>query len=950
MKFEYPINGISTPINYHLNNTVGFYPIGRLFNWHGGLHVGRNTKNPIKAIADGVIVACRISKIPIEVVGGKYSNCFVLIQHTYKSPKGRELLFYSLYNNLMPYTEPAPVEPTSDEPVPVEPTPDESTPKGQCAEIFKSYTSKVVGTQVLAGSTGLYERLRLKSKRSKLHKKYVANGYIKNDSLITIGNNGDKIDGRFYEVIKINGTPVSNAVMWHKSLNANFKEVTRFELDKVISGDSCNIPVKAGDIIGYVGPHGYKQSEKYRAAHIEVFTDQDPTDFLTGKEGDKDDVSDTKKYLKIKKDAELTLKYPIKFYAGDEIEVLDVTKEYYKIKLHKRTQTVTYSDLIDPNKQDQGKWFYHPKNLSVINESFKKLLTKDSILHREEKLTDITIRKVSYTIPSGSHIYWIEKGAGKLNYTEKPAGTVVLSSDIDTLYDKNPNTYELSSKLGDDFIAPLSKLELVKSFINDDEWFRVKTFTPKENEDGFVQQVEIQGFIKKDLSDANQSVMCLISAFDWEAFGFTIFQDQPDQFIFNPKEAPAFLTSVWDFIGNGDKNLTPLELAKSLIDQFVAEKMSKMVCYHTSEWGVNAASLSSEVEALLDEGIDNDVDNKEELEAEKTEILDALKTKLENLDFWSKVKIPVPKTTPEVPEGYIYDPIVKKSRKRNTWEIGFEYGQEEVITETNILEPYYPNDEPEEKKEKEYFPFPISNKVYHFHPIAFVEQMIRVNGRGIGYVDWSFIKGKEGKEILVGYVPTEIITEEVTLTDKDGEPLLKDGKEVTKTISKKVAIGKSGVTIASGFDIGQHNKYDIKRIFSENTILQTKYLPYVEKRKQVAIDYLKNHPVSITEEQAKLTDKLVKDSQVNSLVRVYNQYKMPKEFKFQSVGIQTVVMSIAFQYGVYSSTLIGIWKGLESGDNEKIIKFWEKKAKGPSYIERRESELKYLKQHINDYK
>jgi hypothetical protein len=96
------------------------------------------------------------------------------------------------------------------------------------------------------------------------------------------------------------------------------------------------------------------------------------------------------------------------------------------------------------------------------------------------------------------------------------------------------------------------------------------------------------------------------------------------------------------------------------------------------------------------------------------------------VSHFCKVKIPVPKTTPEVPEGYIYDPIVKKSRKRNTWEIGFEYGQEEVITETNILEPYYPNDEPEEKKEKEHFPFPISNKVYHFHPIAFVEQMIKM--------------------------------------------------------------------------------------------------------------------------------------------------------------------------------------------------------------------------------
>ncbi len=61
-----------------------------------------------------------------------------------------------------------------------------------------------------------------------------------------------------------------------------------------------------------------------------------------------------------------------------------------------------------------------------------------------------------------------------------------------------------------------------------------------------------------------------------------------------------------------------------------------------------------------------------------------------------------------MPADMIYDPIRNQPRKRYPWERDFEYEQEE-------------------KEEEEYTPFPISPKVYHFHPIAFVEQMRRIN-------------------------------------------------------------------------------------------------------------------------------------------------------------------------------------------------------------------------------
>ena len=53
-------------------------------------------------------------------------------------------------------------------------------------------------------------------------------------------------------------------------------------------------------------------------------------------------------------------------------------------------------------------------------------------------------------------------------------------------------------------------------------------------------------------------------------------------------------------------------------------------------------------------------------------------------------------------------------------------------------------------------------------------------------VDYAFIRNHEGAAVLNGYVPQK----------KDG-----------------TVIGKSGVTIASGFDLGQQNSYDLNRIF-----------------------------------------------------------------------------------------------------------------------------------------
>lgn len=107
MKFEYPIKSISDDSaqnNLGSSNKFGFYPLSRFNSWHGGYHV-EGKDEEIRAIAEGKIIAYRMpTENTKETIGPDvyfYSNGFVLIQHEYKSPKGQELTFFSLYMHLL---------------------------------------------------------------------------------------------------------------------------------------------------------------------------------------------------------------------------------------------------------------------------------------------------------------------------------------------------------------------------------------------------------------------------------------------------------------------------------------------------------------------------------------------------------------------------------------------------------------------------------------------------------------------------------------------------------------------------------------------------------------------------------------------------------------------------------------------------------------------------------
>ncbi|RQR58560.1 hypothetical protein DIE19_19265 [Burkholderia sp. Bp9126] len=88
----------------------GLYPIGFDRRWHCGVHlVPNDLYEPVRAIADGEVVAYRVSQKAIsdgqrDAQGRQVLNCnngFVLLKHTTDTGDGRTITFYSLYMHLL---------------------------------------------------------------------------------------------------------------------------------------------------------------------------------------------------------------------------------------------------------------------------------------------------------------------------------------------------------------------------------------------------------------------------------------------------------------------------------------------------------------------------------------------------------------------------------------------------------------------------------------------------------------------------------------------------------------------------------------------------------------------------------------------------------------------------------------------------------------------------------
>ena len=89
-------------------------------------------------------------------------------------------------------------------------------------------------------------------------------------------------------------------------------------------------------------------------------------------------------------------------------------------------------------------------------------------------------------------------------------------------------------------------------------------------------------------------------------------------------------------------------------------------------------------------------------------------------------------------------------------------------------------------------------------------------------IDYSFLSDLEGGRTTIGYVPA-------------------------------AAVSKSGVTIATGFDLGQRSQMDLKRLGLPANLIE-KLKPYLGAKKEDAKKLLDATPLTITSTEAESID------------------------------------------------------------------------------------------------
>lgn len=178
-------------------------------------------------------------------------------------------------------------------------------------------------------------------------------------------------------------------------------------------------------------------------------------------------------------------------------------------------------------------------------------------------------------------------------------------------------------------------------------------------------------------------------------------------------------------------------------------------------------------------------------------------------------------------------------------------------------------------------------------------------------VDFGFISSLEGGPALCGYVP-------------DPEQSI------------------SGVTIATGFDLGCRSDSDLVALLPEHGELVDKLALYCGHKRNKALALLVNNPLHITESEAQAIDNAVKRQLLNQLQQRYDS-AAETGFAMLPAAMQTVIASVAFQYGDLAKRCPRFWRAAVSADAIGMIR--ELKNFGDRYITRRQREANYLQQH-----
>ncbi len=135
----------------------------------------------------------------------------------------------------------------------------------------------------------------------------------------------------------------------------------------------------------------------------------------------------------------------------------------------------------------------------------------------------------------------------------------------------------------------------------------------------------------------------------------------------------------------------------------------------------------------------------------------------------------------------------------------------------------------------------------------------------------------------------------ITQTKIDNNFLAKLEGTKLKAYVPAVKKSKSGVTVGTGFDLGQMHAAEFKQL-PLNASLKAKLAPYVGLKQNKALAFLKAHPLSITPKELEEVDEIAANKILKPLAAMYAK-SSGKSFTSLPSEAQTVIFSYAYQHG-----------------------------------------------------
>ena len=178
-------------------------------------------------------------------------------------------------------------------------------------------------------------------------------------------------------------------------------------------------------------------------------------------------------------------------------------------------------------------------------------------------------------------------------------------------------------------------------------------------------------------------------------------------------------------------------------------------------------------------------------------------------------------------------------------------------------------------------------------------------------VDWNFIANKEGGQKTQGYI-------------------VKIGENPAPN---------SGVTIATGFDLGEKTKSGLLEMGLSPTLVN-KLEPYLGLKGEKAKKALDDKPLNIGVAEANEIDRLVRQDIVSTLSNRFNAAAQFATFEQLDPALQTVITSVAYQYGSLGTKTPRFWGFVTNGQWLEAVN--ELKDFGDDFPSRREAEAELL--------